>query len=296
MPPQNINISGHSELDNPQSAFDSSFVRFPTDSMGIDTSFQFRDILATGTSSSDEDTFTYFSLFRPHSLETQNANPLSINKLTPDWLLGVILLVITILTWLRFVFNKNLGQIFDAFFSNSITNQIVRDENILVQRASVLLTIIFNLVAAVLLYQISNVYDLTPDYVGEGFTRFILYALLISLIYSVKFILLKLTGYIFNQDRSIATYIFNIFLINNVLGIFLLPIVIGLAFLPGIYSVFLIYAGGALALSAFIYRLIRGLIIGLSSSSFSPYYLFLYLCTLEILPLLLVFKFLMGKI
>ncbi|MGI8893889.1 MAG: DUF4271 domain-containing protein, partial [Bacteroidia bacterium] len=155
---------------------------------------------------------------------------------------------------------------------------------------SVLLTITFNLAAALLLYMLSEIYDWSIPYAGSGFSKFIIFALLISFAYTAKFIVLKIAGFLFRIDKAIATYIFNIFIINNVLGILLIMLVIGIAYLPAEATSYLIPAAAMFVCFAYIYRFLRGLVIGFSYNSYSNLYLFLYLCALEIAPLLIIIK------
>jgi len=76
------------------------------------------------------------------------------------------------------------------------------------------------------------------------------------------------------------------------LGLFMLPVVMCLAFVKQISPLVFIYSGFGL-ISVFLFtRLARGLIIGFNSMRVSKFYLFLYLCTLEFLPLLFAVKFL----
>ena len=258
----------------------------------IDTSFRFKDIINNPTFlPSDTKKTQYEKVYSEHKLKPENSLPVAISRDTPDWLFFIILLIIALLTWLKVFYRKNVMQIFEAFFSNIVANQIVRDENILVQRASVLLTIAFNLAAALLLYMLSEIYDWPIPYAaGSGFSKFIIFALLISFSYTAKFIVLKLAGFLFRIEKAIATYIFNIFIINNVLGILLVLLVIGIAYLPASTTDYIVPAAAMLVCFAYIYRFLRGLVIGFSYNSYSNIYLFLYLCALEIAPLLIIIK------
>src|SRR5689334_14416546 len=100
--------------------------------------------------------------------------------------------------------------------------------------------------------------------------------LTVSAVYSFKFLLLKGLGFVFNVEKEMATYIFNIFLINNMLGLVLIPIAVLLSFsitaYPGIFVVVACVLYG-LSLN---YRVFRGVMIGLSYKDVSLCYLFLY--------------------
>jgi hypothetical protein len=257
----------------------------------IDTSFRFKDIInLPQLQRSDTSRPQYETLYSEHQLKPENSLPVAMSRDTPDWLFFILLLIIALLTWLKVFYRKNVLQIFEAFFSNVVANQIVGDENILVQRASVLLTITFNLAAALLLYLLSEIYDWPVPYAGSGFSKFIIFALVISCAYTLKFIILKLAGFLFRIEKAIATYIFNIFIINNVLGILLILLVIGIAYLPTATTSYLIPAAAMFVCFAYLYRFLRGPVIGFSYNSYSNLYLFLYLCALEIAPLLIIIK------
>jgi len=93
----------------------------------------------------------------------------------------------------------------------------------------------------------------------------------------------------FKNIDTAKEYIQNILIYNLVLGILLLPLL--LLIIYTYHELFLFIAGG-LAIFILGLRFIRGIAIGLSDSKFSLIHLFLYLCTLEILPLAFAAKFL----
>jgi hypothetical protein len=250
-----------------------------------------KDSLAVSDTQAAKDT-NLVPFYNNHLLKTIHTNPVPLNRENSDWTFYVILFIVGAFTFIKVIHSKNLKQIREAFLSNTMSNQIVRDESILFQRASVFLTVIFYIVGALFLYKLSTFYEVSYPYLPSGFGRFLIFVLLISLVYSLKLILLKLVGFIFQVDRAVTSYIFNVFLINNVLGIVLIPILICVFFMPPAYITSLIHVGEALVVLAFVYRIIRGITIGLSYPNFSVYYLFLYLCSLEIAPLLFLIKML----
>jgi len=230
------------------------------------------------------------SLFEGHSLSPVNSNPIPLNRRTPDWFTIIVIFVIIAFTWIRVFYFKINKQLTAAFFSNSIANQVVRDENILVQRASILMSFVFYLSASLFIYQVSIFFNWDYPFLGEGLLRFFVVSLLVAFAYSFKMVLLKGLGEIFNLDRPVASYIFNIFLINNMLGLMLIPVVVAIAFVFT-YSVgIVIYTGVVLVIIAFIYRLVRAFTIWLTLPGVSIFYLILYFCTLEIAPLVILIK------
>ncbi len=267
-----------------------------TDKPEADSIFRFNDIISNtpATRTDTGEVQRPEGLFAGHQLKQINKHPQPTNRENSDWIFFTLLLAYAAFIWVKVFYNKIFEQISQAFFNNRITNQIVRDENILVQKASVLLTIIFNLVASLFIYQVSVIYAWNPDYVGTGFNRFLIFAFAISFVYTIKLAILKIIGHIFQIDKAIAIYIFNVFLINNLLGIVLLPVLTFISF-SHIYNEYGVYLAVVLSGSAFLYRISRGALIGIGYSRFSILYLFLYLCALEIAPLIVLVKLLVLR-
>jgi hypothetical protein len=233
-------------------------------------------------------------LFESHTLQRINSHPVPVGRRTPDWFTIVLVFVVIGFTWIRVFYFKIFRQLISAFFSNSISNQVVRDENILVQRASILMSFIFYLTASLFIYQVSIFFEWNFPFLGEGFLRFLVVCLIVAFAYSFKMVMLKGLGEIFNIDRPVAGYIFNIFLINNMLGLMLIPVVVAIAFVVTYSTAVAIYTGVTLVIIAFIYRMVRAITIWMSLPGVSVFYLILYFCTLEIAPLLIVVKLAKG--
>jgi hypothetical protein len=112
-----------------------------------------------------------------------------------------------------------------------------------------------------------------------------------TLLYAGKFISLKVMGYVFNAGELVNTYIFVVFMINKVLGILLIPFVLMLAFSKPIYYPIAIGVGAILTILLFLYRYLFTLTSVRNKLHISSFHFFLYLCAFEILPLLILYKF-----
>jgi len=253
-----------------------------------DTVFRFEDSL---TDAEETSAVTRpVLLFTNHELKPRHENPVPLNRSTPDWIFPVLLLVVGMFTFLRIFYHRYFSRLFSAFINANLANQVVRDENILIQRASVLLNVVFYMVGALFLYFLSTTGHWDLDGIDFGFSRFLFFALLVAAVYTGKLLVLKICGTLFGLDREMAAYIFNIFLVNSVLGMVLFPLIGLLAYAGGISSILLIRISLVIIGAAFLYRMIRGVLIGFGSPYFSAVYLILYLCALEIAPLLVVVK------
>jgi hypothetical protein len=125
----------------------------------------------------------------------------------------------------------------------------------------------------------------------DNFWLMFLYCILgLSCIYFIKFIGLKISGWLFNMEDATNAYIFIVFVINKMIGILLLPFLILLAFTPNnIYSVSLTLSW-CLVAGLFGYRIILTFEAVRNQVKVNPFHFFLYICAFEIAPLLLIYK------
>ena len=117
------------------------------------------------------------------------------------------------------------------------------------------------------------------------------FTLFFLLLYFFKKQFYRLVAIIFDREPYAQECSFNIYLINRVLGICLFPINIALAFIkPTIISTETLLIIGYIIIGFFyIFKIFREIQIS-KKNRVSLFYIFLYFCTLEILPILLLIK------
>ena len=110
-------------------------------------------------------------------------------------------------------------------------------------------------------------------------------------LYLCKYLCLQVVGYIFNTNELINTYVFVVFMINKVLGILLIPFILLLAFSKPTFNSFSIIGAAILTLLLFLYRYLFSLTSVRNKLHISSFHFFLYLCAFEIIPLLILYRF-----
>jgi MFS family permease len=207
------------------------------------------------------------------------------------WKIWFILSIILYLALVRLNDQRNFEQdasvVFDLLFLSSIKR--LKDSKL--TWTSLHLFIIYILSFSLILIQffqnnqIFNVisYQILVWIIAAG----------ILIIYIIKFLVYFLVGYLLNDTISSAKMIINTIQISNFLGFILL-----------IFSIFYIYIIGlqltetiffsmvAIFFTAIVYRIVRYLLNQISSGSLPFFYLFIYLCALEISPWLIFIKIL----
>jgi hypothetical protein len=234
------------------------------------------------------------SLFQGHELKVESLESKPLEPRNADWFSISLFLLLAWFTWTRVVYHKIVGQLLGAVFNINATNQIVRDENILVQRASIMLSLMYYFAFAMFAFQGMELFEFESNWLGTGFLRFLFILLAVALAYSLKTVLLKVLGNIFEIERPATSYIFNLTLINNATGVILIPIVFLMTYMDEWWAFPLFYLGLSALIISFIYRQIRAFRIWTAMQGVPFFYFILYICTLEISPLLILFKVAKG--
>ena len=233
-------------------------------------------------------------IFKNHLLKPVNPNARPLNDTISDWLTVSLIVMMVFFTWFRLFYYKIFRQLLTSYFNMTASNQIVRDESYLLQRASLVISTISYLLGGLFLYQISVLYDWQIYWLQKGLMRFVLFSLIIAISYSIKMILLRGLSVIFNQEKAAGSYIFNLFLMIMMAGLILFPANIFLAYSSAEVKQFVAIASFVLIGFMFLFRLSRAVRIWFSIPQFSFFYLFLYLCAFEVAPLLVVWKLSIG--
>ena len=267
----------------------------------VNRNFRFADDETSAGENSAEDTplssedlqslpLSGSGIFKGHALKPVNPNARPINEMISDWFTLSLLTLVIIFTWFRYFYYRIFHQIISAWYNITASNQIVRDESILLERASLFISIISYVLAGLFLHQLSVIFKWQIDWLPKGIVRFAIFSAGVAAAYTMKMLTLRFFAVVFGQERPAALYIFNIFLMVMMGGLVLLPVNILLAYAPGDTREWLVPFSLVILGGLFLYRIFRAVLIWFGIPGFSIFYLFLYLCTFEIAPLLVIWK------
>ncbi len=204
-----------------------------------------------------------------------------------DWLTGVLFFALIILASVGAGYSKYIGSLFHSLINYSTSFRMFREKNYSILHGAFRLEALFYIVFSVFIFQIivmasSNTSLFNFWFFIETLAAVVFYFLAKKLAY-------RALGSIFINTSDVKEFLFNMDNFNRGAGIILLPVVALIAYYPFENSMFAVFLGVLTTLVFYIMLLKRGISI-LLKKQFPIFYLFLYLCTLEILPLLLIYK------
>lgn len=156
---------------------------------------------------------------------------------------------------------------------------------------SLLMNILFILVGGLFVALIASYYG----WLQNSFWWLTLYSVtVLALVYMFKYLVIQFTGWVFNAKEPASTYSFIVFLINKMIGVILLPLLLLLAFSGGqVWDIAITLAAGVVIL-LFIFRYIISLRIIRGTLNINPLHFFIYLCAVELMPMLIIYKVLFN--
>lgn len=205
----------------------------------------------------------------------------------PEWVIGIFILVFALFASIRVFFNRYLKHLFQSSINYGASFRLFRERSLSLTNASVRLDIIFYLVFSLLLYQSLDFVNI--QLLSTGILSYSIILIGTLLFFNIKKLAYYIQGSITESLPETMEFIFNMNLYNRILGLFLVPVCLIVAFSPVANPEFMLLTGGILIAILYIFMIFRGMKI-LLKKHFSIFYLILYLCTLEILPLIFIYK------
>jgi hypothetical protein len=187
-------------------------------------------------------------------------------------------------------FARYAADLFALFFRTTIKQRQIKEQLLQAPLPSLLLNIVFFISGALFINLLLAHYGLGQSF---SFWLLFLYAILgLVVIYMLKFITLKLCGWLFHMSDVTDAYTFVVFTTNKVIGIALLPFIILIAFSSGPFQQGILSLSIVVVAALFLYRFYLSFATIERRLKISFFHFLLYLIGFEIIPLLLINKLL----
>lgn len=210
---------------------------------------------------------------------------------------GFIFILVVIITVLFAVlltlFRGYFAKVYQAFINDSQLRSAYREMGSTIILPYIVLYGMFVINASVLLY---IVISKNGFYFGDNWQSWFYILVGLLVVFLGKHLMLSFFGSTFPVSKEVKLYNFTIVVFNIILGAIFIPITLLYAYGPDNLLVVLGYLTTSIILLLYVYRSIRVLLIGGKYISSHKFHFFMYLCTAEIAPLLLLIKFISKNV
>jgi hypothetical protein len=228
-------------------------------------------------------------IFANHLLPLRSPGVLPAPAEQPAWIPVYLIICLVLLVVIRSTAFPRLIKMFQSTFGGQVIQQLEREEVNLFRTNSLALTLLFILNAAFLFYKLNQVKEyVLPE--STGLQQFLFFVLLVALAMMLKGMANRALVAITGERKVMGDYVISSTLVNQTFGIALFPCLVFLQFshiFPGFFLVLGVSVWGL----SILMRWYKGLQVSLGEQGVGFLQIFSYFCALEILPILIVVKY-----
>jgi hypothetical protein len=211
-----------------------------------------------------------------------------------DWLIGIILFAAFSYSLIRTFYKRFLHDLTRFFFFRGINDPGSRDIGGLFNWQSTILNLITFLNLGLFGYYTAVLYNLIPS-IREGFLTWLILVAIVIIVVTLRHIVCFITGILSDAEEVFREYLLGVYQSYRFSAIILFVIIILISY-THLFPVKIYFMTGFLVLiMMYLIRIIRLFIIFINRN-ISIFYLILYICALEILPVLILLKYSAGLV
>lgn len=200
---------------------------------------------------------------------------------------GMSILLMIALALISTLLRHVIIKIVDGFRSDNLLRTYFRNIGRTVSFPIFLIELFFVLNAAFTCFLICEYLNILE---GRPIVEFLKLLLAISIVVFGKHIVLFVIREVFPIQKEVAEYNFTITLFLSILGLILMPCNLILGFAPHTMATISLYFIGIVTVLVLGYLAFRAFLIGSKFLGANRFHFFVYLCTVEIAPILLIVK------
>ena len=210
-----------------------------------------------------------------------------------DYLFYTLVGLVLLLAIIKQAFPRYFHSILRLMFQPSFRQKQTREQMMQQILPSLLMNILFVLVCGLFIALLATI----REWLDVTFWWLAAYSItLLALVYMFKYLVIQFMGWAFNAKEQASTYGFIVFLINKVIALVLLPLLLLLAFSSDYMQEVILTIAACVVISLLIFRYIISLTIIRGALSVHPLHFFIYLCGIELMPMLIMYKVMFSYI
>jgi len=211
-----------------------------------------------------------------------------VGPLSGKFKLWMTIILVTILTLLVNLYKSALGKVYRSFLNDNFLKMVHRDYGTVTMIPYLILYTFSLILIGIFIFVVLNYYEIS--FFSSPIIDLLACVGAVFAIFIVKHLVLQIIGSIFPISKAIEQYSFTIIIFGIIIGLLLLPAILLITYAPPNLTITLIYGTFIVIGLVYLYRILRSLFIGIKYISLHKFHFFVYLCTIEIAPLLVLIK------
>ncbi|MEM9928649.1 MAG: DUF4271 domain-containing protein [Bacteroidota bacterium] len=201
-----------------------------------------------------------------------------------------LLLFLTALLWI--FFRPVLVKCYAALFNEGLLSQLYRQRENGQLGIFLICYLLFFLSGSFFGYLLGQAFDLLPS--DQPWQYWSYYLLLLALLMLGKHTLLALIAWIFPVKAALGKYNFAIMVFGIIIGMVLIPLNLLISYAPVDITTTVAWLSVGVVAAFYTLRFFRGLLIGNKYLSGELLHFLLYICAVEIAPVLVLYQYVTG--
>lgn len=227
---------------------------------------------------------------------SESLNPIPISKETFAFDVGFFILfgLVAFSIAIKVFFSNYFHSLFQSNIYFSVASKLTRESSLVWNRLFLMLDLVFFISIPLALFIAIDYMGIVDnlDFDSKIIALFALGGLIIFRVFRI--LASSLVGFLSRQPTTFEFLNHNQFIFPRTLGIILTPLMVLIIYSPREFSYWVFYFMLFIVGVAILLRLTRTIQVFLFKG-FSIFYIILYLCALEIIPILLVYKLVVGE-
>ena len=201
--------------------------------------------------------------------------------------LSLIFISVMVTGFVRLNWKEYMGNILRSIFFQGVVDKI-SGTNASYIFPNLILSFLFFFNSSIFIYEVFKLTEFTPVNIDSLLMMPVIFGSLLVLFYG-KIFILRFIGHIFDTQTHFKSYLRGFSFGAQAFAIIILPVIIIIPFINQSLQLIFIDIGYVIFTILYLLQISHGIKIILKET-FSLYYIILYLCALEILPLSILFK------
>lgn len=202
------------------------------------------------------------------------------------WIIAMIIAILLYTALLNLGLGGDIKSIFQSFYSKR--SQIEKEDRQISTWSFIGLLLLFCATFGLFLYMLASYNN--RYFSVSGIRLFAAFSLVVLSLTALKFIVLKLIGFLFDINAVVREYITALSLTYFNIAFVFLPVIVCFSLISAQFIPVLLATAAVLAVVIFVWIYLRSSVSIISNFRFHKFYLFIYLCALEICPVLILVK------